>query len=209
MASYLKFHSEEYELSSCEILEKAKAKQDNNHRAWEMVRILTRTVSDRGIPMLSHDDDTKGRIDLIKSMGIRACEFPVTLEAARSAFENGLQIFMGAPNLIRDTSTNGNLKASDVLKEGLCTGLVSDYYPESLFQAAFIAGERMSDLERALHTVTSGPGAFLNTGSRPGFLAPGAGADILIVNRDYRWAHIAGAFIKGRSVFHIQKKNLT
>ncbi len=209
MASYLKFHSEEYDLNSCEILEKAKAKQDNNHRAWEMVRILARTVSDRGIPMLSHDDDTKGRIDLIKSMGIKACEFPVTLEAARCAFREGLQIFMGAPNLIRDTSTNGNLKASDVLKEGLCTGLVSDYYPESLFQAAFIAGERMSDLEQALHTVTSGPGRFLNTDNRPGFLAPGAGADILIVNRDYRWAHIAGAFIKGRPVFHIQKKSLT
>ena len=204
MEAYMKFHSEEYDLGSHEILKKAKEKQENNHHAWEMVKILSGTVAAKAIPMLSHDDDTKDRIDLIKSMGIGACEFPVTLEAARSAFEKGLMLFMGAPNLIRDTSTSGNLKASDVLREGLCTGLVSDYYPESLFQAAFIAGKRMSSLEQALHKVTSGPGSFLNTGTRPGFLVPGAGADILIVNRDYKWAHITSAFVKGKNIFHIQ-----
>ncbi|OGR22865.1 MAG: phosphonate metabolism protein PhnM [Desulfobacterales bacterium RIFOXYA12_FULL_46_15] len=206
MGSYLKFHSEEYDLSSGEILEKAKEKQENNNRAWDMVKILTGAVAARGIPMLSHDDDTRDRIGLIKAMGIRACEFPVTLEAARAAAKEDLMLFMGAPNLIRDTSTNGNLKASEVLREGLCTGLVSDYYPESLFQAAFVAAQKISGLEQALHKVTSGPGSFLNTPDKPGFLVPGAGADILIVNRDHRWVHITDAFVKGRTVFHIQSR---
>ncbi|MFH2058204.1 MAG: alpha-D-ribose 1-methylphosphonate 5-triphosphate diphosphatase [Pseudomonadota bacterium] len=204
MQSYMKFHSEEYDLSSREIVEKAREKQENNHQAWTMVKTLVETVASRGIPMLSHDDDTKDRIDLIKSMGINACEFPVTLEAAKAAHDQGLDLFMGAPNLIRDTSTNGNLKASDVIKEGLCTGLVSDYYPESLFQASFVTTNLTSTLEQALHRVTSGPGSFLTSTAKPGFLVPQADADILIVNRENKWAHVTTAFVRGRKIFQIQ-----
>lgn len=204
MESYMKFHSDEYDLSENEIHKKAKEKQENNHQAWQMVKSLASRVALSSIPMLSHDDDTADKVALIKSMGIGACEFPVTLEAARKACEAGLDLFMGAPNLIRDTSTNGNLKASDVLKQGLCTGLVSDYYPESLFQACFMAAKHTPTLEEALVKVTSGPGAFLNFDTRPGVLAPDADADILIVNRDHKWAHITCAFVRGRKIFQIQ-----
>ncbi len=202
MAAYLKYHSREYDLSDREIMEKALAKKENNTRAWEMVKTLTQAVATQNIPMLSHDDDTRDRIELIRSMAIRACEFPVTLEAARFAHENGLLVFMGAPNLIRDRSTNGNLKASEVVEQGLCTGLVSDYYPESLLQAPFVASRWTRGLKTALQKVTSGPGAFLNGPDRPGFIAPGAGADILVVNHDRRWASIVSAFVKGKNVFH-------
>lgn len=204
MESYMKFHSDEYELSQDEIFEKAREKQDNNNQAWKMVTELAKIVKLSGIPMLSHDDDTKSKVDLIKAMGVDASEFPVTMEAARRANKSGLDIFMGAPNLIRDISTNGNLKTSDVLKQGLCTGIVSDYYPESLFQASFIAANYTSNLEQALHKVTSGPGLFLNSDTNPGFLTLGADADIIIVNRDHTWAHLTRAFVRGKSVFQIQ-----
>ena len=204
MESYMKFHSDEYDLCADEVVEKAKNKQKNNRHAWKMVTRLARIVKSSGIPMLSHDDDTTQKIDLIKSMGIGACEFPVTMEAAQKACQSGLNVFMGAPNLIRDTSTNGNLKASDVLKQGLCTGLVSDYYPESLFQASFIADRHTASLEQALHKVTAGPGTFLNSSTCPGFLVPDADADIIIVNRDHTWAHITSTFVKGKKIFQIQ-----
>ncbi len=202
MESYLRFHTDEYDLSSNEIQEKAREKKGKNHLAWELVAELAHIVTAAGIPILSHDDDTKDKIHLIKAMGVSACEFPVTMEAAKRASQLGLSLFMGAPNLVRDASTNGNLKASDLLKEGLCTGLVSDYYPESLVQASFMAA-RHTGLETALSTVTSGPGAFLNTPTRPGFLTPAADADIIIVNQDHSWAHITIALAAGRLIFQV------
>ncbi|MFH2093340.1 MAG: alpha-D-ribose 1-methylphosphonate 5-triphosphate diphosphatase [Pseudomonadota bacterium] len=204
MESYMKFHCDEYDLTHRQIIEKAKEKQTNNHKAWQMVKTLARAVASSGIPMLSHDDDTSDKITLIKSMGVGACEFPVTCEAAQKACQEGLGVFMGAPNLIRDTSTNNNLKASETLKQGLCTGLVSDYYPESLVQAAFMAARLTATPEQALATVTSGPGSFLNYASRPGFLVPNADADILVVNQDHKWANITTAFVRGRRIFQIQ-----
>lgn len=204
MESYMKFHSNEYDLENNEIREKAREKQNNNRRAWQMVNELAGIVKASNLPLLSHDDDTKDKVDLVKSMGVGASEFPVTMEAAKAAFSSGLKVFMGAPNLIRNLSTNGNLKTSDTLKHDLCTGLVSDYYPESLFQAAFMAARHTKDLSRALNKVTSGPGSFLNAESSPGFLVPGGDADIIIVNRDHTWAHITHAFVKGINIFKIQ-----
>lgn len=204
MESYLRFHRSEYDLDTDSIHERASEKQEKNKQAWEMVAGLARLAKRSGIPLLSHDDDTPDKIDLIQAMGVAACEFPVTMEAAAKANSLGFALFMGAPNLIRDASTNGNLKTSDLLKQGICTGLVSDYYPESLFQASFMA-TRHTCLETALGQVTSGPGAFLNTHTRPGFLAPDADADIIIVNQDHTWAHITWALVAGRVIFHIQE----
>ncbi|THB77892.1 MAG: alpha-D-ribose 1-methylphosphonate 5-triphosphate diphosphatase [Desulfobacteraceae bacterium] len=209
MESYVRFHSQEYDLADDEIFEKAREKQRNNNQAWEMVSRLADQVAIREIPMLSHDDDTESKVNLIKAMGINACEFPVTLEAARKAYNFGLDVFMGAPNLIRDSSTNGNLKASDALRHNVCTGLVSDYYPESLFQASFVAARHTGNLEQALQKVTSGPGLFLNRDSSPGFITPGTDADIIIVNRDHEWAHINRSFVRGRTIFQIQDKRST
>ncbi len=206
MESYMRFHRAEYGLAlkkiMDKIMEKTTKKQEKNHLAWTLVADLAHIVTAAGIPILSHDDDTEDKIHLIKAMGVSACEFPVTMIAAKRAKQLGLSLFMGAPNLVRDASTNGNLKASDLLKEGLCTGLVSDYYPESLVQASFMVA-RQTGLETALSTVTSGPGAFLNTPTRPGFLTPAADADIIIVNQDHTWAHITTALVAGRIIFQM------
>ncbi len=205
MASYIKFHSQEYDLSHDEIIEKATEKKEKNKAAWDMVKELAEIVKARNIPLLSHDDDTEDKVRLLKNMGVDACEFPVTMEAARQAKRLHMEVFMGAPNLIRNSSTNANLKASEALKNSVCTGLVSDYYPESLFQAPFIATGHAFSLENALKKVTSGPGSFLNSGSKPGFLVPGADADIILVNRDHKWAHITKTLVKGRTVYRIDK----
>lgn len=201
MESYIKFHSTEYHLPQHEILKKAGEKRAKNHQAWQMVTELTRNVIDAGIPVLSHDDDTIQKIKLIHGLGVTASEFPVTLEAAQLALKSGLKVFMGAPNLIRNQSTNGNLKASDTLERGLCTGLVSDYYPESLLQGAFIARNFKCGMEQALKTVTSGPGDFLNPTTGAGVLKKGGDADIIIVNLAHTWAHITRSIVRGRTVF--------
>jgi alpha-D-ribose 1-methylphosphonate 5-triphosphate diphosphatase len=205
MQSYIRFHSVEYHESEQVVREKAMEKQMNNPIAWKLVRELAETVTKAGIPMLSHDDDTRQKVDLIRSLGTGASEFPVTEVAAREARRLGLKIFMGAPNLIRNQSTNGNLKASDALRAGLCDGLMSDYYPESLLQSGFIGQTYTHCPEKALKTVTSGPGAYLNAGGQPGRLVPGADADIIIVDRNHPWAHVTRTLVKGTTVYQIQE----
>jgi len=204
MASYVRYLACEHQVPEYQVIEKARQKQAGNARDWELVSALARTVGSAGIPMLSHDDDTIEKIDLIQTLGIRACEFPITLEAARKAGDAGLHIFMGAPNLVRDQSTSGSLKASDVLRQDLCTGLVSDYYPESLLQAALMAEKHTGSPASALRQVTAGPGDYLCAPDRPGRLTPGADADIIIVDQSHTWAHITHTLVKGRTVFNTQ-----
>ncbi|MFO7910836.1 MAG: alpha-D-ribose 1-methylphosphonate 5-triphosphate diphosphatase [Desulfotignum sp.] len=204
MASYIRFQSIEYQVPESMVLEKAKEKLANNARAWEMVSTLAETVGATGIPMLSHDDDTREKIDLICTLGIGACEFPVTLPAAEKAFARGLKIFMGAPNLLRNQSTSGSLKASEVLSQQLCTGLVSDYYPESLLQAAFLGKDFTKCPEAGLTQVTAGPGDYLTSQDTPGRLVPGADADIIIVDHSHTWAHITHTLVQGSTVYKTQ-----
>jgi alpha-D-ribose 1-methylphosphonate 5-triphosphate diphosphatase len=168
------------------------------------VKALAEKVSAAGIPMLSHDDDTLEKVDLISTLGIGACEFPVTLPAAKKAFDQGLKIFMGAPNLVRNQSTSGSLKASEVLAHRLCTGLLSDYYPECLLQAAFLGQKYTGSAEEALKQVTAGPGDYLASPARPGRLVPGADADIIIVDHSHTWAHIIHSLVQGSTVFKTQ-----
>ncbi|MCA1794679.1 MAG: alpha-D-ribose 1-methylphosphonate 5-triphosphate diphosphatase [Desulfotignum sp.] len=201
MESYVRFQSIEYQVPETTVLEKAREKQQKNPRAWEMVKTLAETVGAAGIPMLSHDDDTSEKIDLICALGIGASEFPVTRQAAQKASDRGLNIFMGAPNLVRDQSTSGNVKTSDLLKQTLCTGLVSDYYPESLLQAAFLGEKFTGDMAEALGQATAGPGAYLNVPGQPGRLVPGADADIIIVDHSHTWAHINHTLVRGQTVF--------
>jgi predicted amidohydrolase YtcJ len=74
-------------------------------------------------------------------------------------------------------------------------------------QSGFIGQAYAACPEKALKTVTSGPGVFLNAGGRPGQLVPGADADIIIVNRNHPWAHVIRTLVKGTTVYQIQEAN--
>ena len=66
-------------------------------------RISTLCVA-RGVAVASHDDDTVEKTRLMADIGAVISEFPVTLEAAKTAAERGLMIAMGAPNAMRGQS---------------------------------------------------------------------------------------------------------
>jgi alpha-D-ribose 1-methylphosphonate 5-triphosphate diphosphatase len=77
--------------------------------------------------------------------GARIAEFPTTEAAARAAREVGLAVLMGAPNLLRGSSSSGNLSAVETLRLGLLDGLVSDYYPEAIWPAVLRGGLSLTD----------------------------------------------------------------
>jgi alpha-D-ribose 1-methylphosphonate 5-triphosphate diphosphatase len=133
---------------------------------------------------------------------ITGCEFPVTLAAARCAVENNMSVFMGAPNLIRGTSSNGNLKAAETIRAGFCKGLISDYYPESLLQAPFVAAESLPvNLADALELTTSGPADFLSSGYRVGRLEPGAKPDLVVIDTDPDWKRVTQTWVGGEQTY--------
>jgi alpha-D-ribose 1-methylphosphonate 5-triphosphate diphosphatase len=171
--------------------------------AWENSLELIHAVQSMGIPILSHDDDTERKVDMVHELGAVGSEFPVSLQAAGQARDRNMHVCMGAPNLLRGASTNSNVTAAEVLQAGLCDILVSDYAPESLPQAAFFAHRELGiDLARVLTAITSAPGSLLGTGDiRPGRMSLGAEADIVLVDTAPPWIRVVETWVGGRRVY--------
>jgi alpha-D-ribose 1-methylphosphonate 5-triphosphate diphosphatase len=111
-----------------------------------------------GIPMASHDDATAGHVAESLTLGIALAEFPTTIEAATLSRDGGLQVLMGAPNVVRGGSHSGNVSALDLLEQDALDILSSDYVPFSLLQAAFLMAERgQTDLPHAVRMIATNP----------------------------------------------------
>ena len=61
--------------------------------------------------------------------------------AARVARELGLEVVVGAPNLVCGGSHSGNVDAAEMASDGLVTTLSSDYVPLSLLHGVFRLSE--------------------------------------------------------------------
>jgi alpha-D-ribose 1-methylphosphonate 5-triphosphate diphosphatase len=202
LQSYLDFYTRNYQVPKAEVMSMVDRKKNNRNRAWERAAHLAVKARAAGIPILSHDDDTSDKVDLVRRLHAGGCEFPIALEAAAAAREAGMHVFMGAPNLVRGASTNGHLKASEAVARGLCDGLISDYYPECLVQTPFIANETLSvGMEHALRLVSAGPAAFLQDGITGGCLRPGDSADLVVVDTSGAWKRVVQTWAAGRCVY--------
>jgi len=202
MEAYLRYQAEMYGATRDEALAAAAFKARQKTMGLEHIGPFCERVRLAGIPMLSHDDDTPEKVHLVERLGVGGCEFPVNMETIRAAREKGMEVYMGAPNLLRDGSSNGHIKASEAILSGHCDGLVSDYYPECLLQAPFMAHRRHRlPLEETLKLVTSRPGRFLSRSQHSGRLVPGAPADILVVDPGDDWARVLQTWVSGRLVF--------
>ena len=85
----------------------------------------------------SHDDATHDHVRESHQLGSVIAEFPTTFEAAEASRKHGMNVLMGAPNIVRGGSHSGNVAASKLASLGLLDILSSDYYPASLLDAAF------------------------------------------------------------------------
>jgi alpha-D-ribose 1-methylphosphonate 5-triphosphate diphosphatase len=147
------------------------------------------------IPLASHDDTTEENVvDAVRD-GVSVAEFPTTLEAARGLHEAGIDILMGAPNVVRGGSHSGNIAAVDLAREGLLDILSSDYIPSSLLMAALHLPEHVPaiTLPAAIRTVTKAPAEAVGLSDR-GEIAIGKRADLIRV-------HVAGRVPAVRSVW--------
>lgn len=151
--------------------------------APEKRRGVAERANSKGIPLASHDDDSREAVKFAAELGVTISEFPVCFEAAEAAQEYGMVSVMGSPNFVRGGSHSGNASARDILDAGLLHGLCSDYVPLSMLRSAFMMAEapfNMS-LDKAISLVAEVPAKMSNLHDR-GKIQPGLRADMLRVH---------------------------
>ncbi|UWR23147.1 alpha-D-ribose 1-methylphosphonate 5-triphosphate diphosphatase [Sulfitobacter sp. S190] len=159
--------------------------------------VLCARLAERGITMGSHDDRTAKARAAWDARGVRVAEFPETAEAAEAA--RGA-VVLGAPNVVRGGSHNGNVSALDLVAMGVGDALASDYhYPSPRRAALMLWKSGVLDLAAAWRLVSEGPARVLGLRDR-GTFDPGQRADMVILDAaDHRVA----ATIAGGRVSHM------
>ncbi len=155
----------------------------------------------RGIVLASHDDATLAHVEESVAHGIRVAEFPTTVEAARASRDAGLDVLMGAPNVVRGGSHSGNVSARTLAEDGLLNILSSDYIPFSLIQAAFFLGEAVDaiSLPAAVAMVSKTPAESVGLDDR-GAIAVGRRGDLVRVRVDRHLPVVRTVWREGRRV---------
>lgn len=134
------------------------------------------------ITLLSHDDDCIEKLQGLLDVGVKISEFPLDLEVAKYAVSKGIATGMGAPNIVRGGSQSGNIAAIELVKEGVCKYLCSDYHPTSMLQAVYRMKEDANlPLARGFSMITSIPASYANLDDR-GVIEAGKRADIIVID---------------------------
>lgn len=146
---------------------------------------LVNLMRPRGIALASHDDATVAHVQAAVEDGAAIAEFPTTLDAAKASHHHGLQVLMGAPNLVLGGSHSGNVSALDLLEHNLVHIFSSDYVPQSLLQAMFlIVRYTEKPLHEAAKLFTLNPAQAIGLEGDRGSLTIGKRADLITVHDD-------------------------
>lgn len=151
--------------------------------AADNMRAIVELAHRYNIPLASHDDTTDENVTDAVRDRVAVAEFPTTMEAARGLHQAGIDILMGAPNVVRGGSHSGNIAAVTLAHEGLLDILSSDYIPSSLLMAALQLPREVPaiDLASAVRTVTKTPAEAVGLADR-GEIAIGKRADMIRVH---------------------------
>ncbi|APG47753.1 alpha-D-ribose 1-methylphosphonate 5-triphosphate diphosphatase [Phaeobacter porticola] len=154
----------------------------------ELLDQLAAVLTEAGVRLGSHDDQTGDGRAIWRNRGVRISEFPETLKAAEAAQGAGDHVILGSPNVVRGGSHKGNASALDLIAMGLCDALASDYhYPSPRRAALMLAKSGLLPIEQAWGLVSDGPARVLGLTDR-GRLEPGKRADVVVLDADDRVA---------------------
>jgi alpha-D-ribose 1-methylphosphonate 5-triphosphate diphosphatase len=167
---------------------------------WAVANDVIHLAAQRSIPIASHDDDGPEKVTFMRQVGATISEFPVTLDAAHAARQQGLHVVMGAPNVLRGGSHSGNLSARTALEAGVVDSLAADYYPATLFHAMFLlAQQEVIPLHAAVNLVSRNPAAVLGLHDR-GSIAVGQRADLVLLEVTPR-PRVRGTLRAGQPIY--------
>lgn len=162
--------------------DRIRAAQSRANEVPRVVNALAAECRRRGVPMASHDDETREGRKYYQDMEVGISEFPRTPEALAAAMELGNDVVMGAPNVLLGGSHCGGLSATESVRNGACHILASDYYYPSLLHAPFRLAfvEQACSLAQAWRLVSQNPADALLLRDR-GRIAAGCRADMVLV----------------------------
>ncbi|MGA7487838.1 MAG: alpha-D-ribose 1-methylphosphonate 5-triphosphate diphosphatase [Xanthobacteraceae bacterium] len=165
-----------------------------------IARIAAKATT-HGVALLSHDDASPEQRRWFRSIGCRVSEFPTTLETAREAAASGDQIVLGAPNVMRGKSHMGWVSASDMVAQGICSVLASDYYYPAPLIAAFRLAEDGTAAFAAAWRLVSGSAARAVGLNDRGGIERGRRADLILVSAEIpRRPRVVAVVVAGRIV---------
>jgi alpha-D-ribose 1-methylphosphonate 5-triphosphate diphosphatase len=143
---------------------------------------LARAARESGITIAAHDEETPEQRRWYRGLGALVSEFPKNAATAAEARKTDECVVMGAPNVVRGRSHNGNATAADFIADGLCNVLASDYYYPSLLHAPFrLAAAGILPLERAWRLVSADAARAAGLADR-GTIEAGRRADLILVD---------------------------
>jgi alpha-D-ribose 1-methylphosphonate 5-triphosphate diphosphatase len=152
------------------------------------------------VPLASHDDDSPEKVAVLKGLGARISEFPINLETAIAARESGLSTLFGAPNILRNASQSGNMKAIEAIREQVADCLCGDYSPAALLPAVLhLVDAGQLSLPEAFALVTRNPARAAGLDDR-GVIAPGKRADLIAITGSGLLAQASHVWSQGREV---------
>ncbi|MEL6643372.1 MAG: alpha-D-ribose 1-methylphosphonate 5-triphosphate diphosphatase [Pseudomonadota bacterium] len=159
----------------------------------------------RGVPMLSHDDTQARTRSFYRNLGADVAEFPMTMGPTEDARKAGDAIIFGSPNAVRGGSHIGSLSAADMVEDGYCDALASDYYyPAMLAAVDRLDRERRADRAHLWSLVSSGPARAMKLADR-GEIAVGKRADLVLVDwPENQPPAIRGTWVQGRAAYRAQ-----
>ncbi len=178
------------------------AAQREGHEAWAAGHRgkVVAAARERAIPVASHDDTEIEHVIEASGEGITMSEFPTTVDAAAAARAVGMNIIMGAPNLVRGGSHSGNVSAAELAERGLLDILSSDYVPTSLLMSVFELHHSLGwPLPRAVASVSRTPARAVGLFDR-GEIAAGHRADLIRVRPRERNGVVMSTWVKGARV---------
>ena len=203
VTSFKNYYGPVYKKSDAEMDEiiELKLRVRENEARQNIFDLLSR-CREQQITIASHDDDSPEKIVWLREQGIGLSEFPVNLETARAASEQGVQTLLGAPNVFRGQSQAKNLSARDAIAAGYGDILCSDYSPLTLLHAVFtLVDLKLKTLPEAVRMTSLNPARAVGIGRQTGSLEIGKDADLILVGNGDHFPRVRRTFVKGREAF--------
>ncbi len=190
--------------------EMLRERQNRPKLSDEEIKALVAQAERQGMAIASHDDDSAEKVKYMKELGVEICEFPITLEAARTANELGMSTFGGASNLLRGGSLTGNLSMQEAIENNALDGFCSDYYPPSILHAVFkLWRSELRTLPEAVNMATLLPARAGKIAHYTGSLEIGKMADIILVRVRDGQPKVESVFVEGKLVYQSATRNYT
>lgn len=201
--AYKRYYGPVYAKSDSEmdgiIERKRKAKEQDTPGAIDHLVSVCRK---HGISVASHDDDSREKIHWLKSLDIGVTEFPVNEEALSEAHDQGIQVCLGSPNVVRGKSQAANLSAREAISRGYGDILCSDYSPMTLLHAVFTLDRHgILPLHEAVRMVSLNPARAVGIDGVTGSIEEGKTADLVLVDDSDAVPRVIRTLVAGQEVY--------